>query len=269
MIFPISENEERLSLHCESMLADYFCKAREFTDRSSVYLTSQQIFKQLLSGEPLSQVVINRFCKEITAEPYFLLLTLQSHGIYNRTVHQLLVNEIKALGLECMTCEYQNTVAILISKNMENELLLLLQKKEWIVNLSVGISMPVYELRKLQIAYEQACFAMTEKEDPGIRRCSEYALSFYIRLLQQNEQSAHLRHPAIAALQRYDTSNHTDLLHTLDTYLQHNCSQNISAEALHIHLNSLKYRLRRIEELAEIDFKNSEELLYLRLSLEL
>jgi sugar diacid utilization regulator len=251
------------------MLAEYFCKAREFTDRSSIYLTNQQIFKQMLSGEALSQLVINRFYKEIIAEPYFLLLTLQSHGIYNRTVHQLLVNEIKALGLKCVTCEYQNTVAILISQNTEEEFLLLLQKKEWIVNLSVGISMPVYELRKLQIAYEQACFAMIAKEEPGIRKCSDYALSFYIQLLQENEQTAHLRHPAISTLQRYDTGNHTDLLNTLNTYLKYNCSQNLTAEALHIHLNSLKYRLRRIEELTEIDFKNSEELLYLRLSLKI
>jgi hypothetical protein len=269
MIFPISENEERISLHCESMLAEYFCKASEFTDRTSIYLGSQQIFKQLLSGEQLSQLVIKRFCKEIPADPYFVLLTLQSHGIYNYTVHQLLINEIKALGIKCVTCEYKNTAAILINKNTEAEILTLLQKKKWIANLSAGISMPVYDTRELKIAYEQAYFAMTACEEPGIRHCLDYAPSFFIRLLKENELSAHLRHPAILILQRYDMANHTELLETLGSSLSHNCSQNLTAEALHIHLNSLKYRLRRIAELTDINFKDSEEIFYLQLSLKL
>lgn len=103
----------------------------------------------------------------------------------------------------------------------------------------------------------------------GIRHCLDYAPSFFIRLLRENELSAHLRHPAIFTLQRYDAANHTELLDTLDSYLKHNGSQNLTAEALHIHLNSLKYRLRRIVELTDIDFKNSEEMFYLQVSLKI
>lgn len=54
---------------------------------------------------------------------------------------------------------------------------------------------------------------------------------------------------------------------TLKTYLQQGCSQNRTAELLHVHLNSLKYRLRRIVELTELNLHDSEELLYLQLSM--
>jgi len=101
----------------------------------------------------------------------------------------------------------------------------------------------------------------------GIRHCSDYALAYLLRLLSENKMSAMLRHPAISVLENYDRKNHTDLLMTLETYLRQNCSQNQTAQALHVHLNSLKYRLRRIVELTGLDLRDSEALLYLQLSL--
>ncbi len=267
MIFPVSENEERLSIYCEGLFGEYFCKASEFTDRSSIHLASHQIFKQSLAGEVLSEVAVNRLEKEILADPYRILLVMQSYGTRNYTIHHLLINEIKALGLKCAACEYQDTVAVLINKTVEKDILALLQQKQWIHNLCVGISMPVHDMQKLKIAYDQAYFAMHGDANPGIRRCADYALPFLLQILRKNELASHLRHPAVSILQSYDEANHTELLHTLETYLRNSCSQNLTAEALHIHLNSLKYRLRRIEELTEIRFKDAEEIFYLELSL--
>lgn len=267
MIFPISENETRLGMHCETMLAQYFCKAMEFTDRSSVYLSGRQVFKQLLSGEQPSESVIERFCEEMEAEFPLLLLVLRSHGVQNYTIHHLIINEVKTLGAKCVACEYQNTVAILIDKALKNKIIMLLKRGKWIANLSAGISMPVYHVNELCIAYKQAYLAMTGEENPGIRDCKDYALDYLMKLLKEDGFAPHLRHPAINILQNYDRVNNTELLNTLDAYLKYNYSQNQTAEYLHIHLNSLKYRLRRITEISNIDFKDSEEMFYLRLSL--
>lgn len=267
MIFPVSENETRIGMHCENMLAQYFCKAMEFTDRSSVYLSGTQVFKRLLSGEQPSESVLKRFCKELEAEFPLLLLVLRNHGVQNYTIHHLIINEVKMLGSKCVACEYQNTVAILIDKALKNKIVTLLKRGKWISNLSVGISMPVYHVDELCIAYKQAYLAMTGEENPGMRECKDYALNCLLRQLKEDDFVLYLRHPAINVLNNYDNVNNTELLKTLDAYLQHSCSQNQTAEFLHIHLNSLKYRLRRIAEISDIDFKNSEEMFYLQLSL--
>lgn len=267
MIFPTSENEERIALHCEEMFAEYFCRAREFTDRSSVYLAGHQILKQLLSGEQPADLAVRRFCRDMIASPPWLLFVMRSHGVRNYTIHHRIIHEVKAFLPKCAACEYQNTIAVLTDKALRNRITGFLEREKWAANLSVGISLPVYHVNELQTAYRQACLAMTGEDAPGIRDCRDHALAYLLRQLREQELAPHLRHPAIAILQNYDKANNTELFHTLDAYLSHSCSQNQTAEFLHIHLNSLKYRLRRIAELADIDFKNQEEIFYLQLSL--
>ena len=79
--------------------------------------------------------------------------------------------------------------------------------------------------------------------------------------------STHLLHPALGILKKYDEESETQLLETLRIYVRNSCRQSETAETMHIHLNTLKYRLRRITELTGIDFKDYDELLYIQLSL--
>ncbi|WP_028922482.1 PucR family transcriptional regulator [Pseudonocardia acaciae] len=48
---------------------------------------------------------------------------------------------------------------------------------------------------------------------------------------------------------RHDAAHGTDLARTLAVFLDHACSWQRTAEVLHLHVNSLRYRVRRIEEL--------------------
>lgn len=53
----------------------------------------------------------------------------------------------------------------------------------------------------------------------------------------------------LGRLESYDTTNQTDLLETLETFLEESGSWTTTAERLHVHVNTLRYRLKRIEEL--------------------
>ncbi|NUP68010.1 MAG: PucR family transcriptional regulator [Nonomuraea sp.] len=53
----------------------------------------------------------------------------------------------------------------------------------------------------------------------------------------------------LGRLESYDAANQTDLLETLRAYLEESGSWAATAERLHVHVNTLRYRLRRIEEL--------------------
>jgi DNA-binding PucR family transcriptional regulator len=73
----------------------------------------------------------------------------------------------------------------------------------------------------------------------------------------------------IIALEEYDKKNNSELLVTLETHLDHDLNPNETARHLHIHVNTLNYRLKRIAEIAQINFKNYNQKgeLYLTLKL--
>lgn len=75
-----------------------------------------------------------------------------------------------------------------------------------------------------------------------------------------------LLHPALELLFHYDHETHGELCHTLSVYLRKERNLLETAQALNIHRNTLKYRLRHIRELTGLTLKEENELAYLRLS---
>ena len=73
-------------------------------------------------------------------------------------------------------------------------------------------------------------------------------------------------HPALEIIHAYDQKNQSNLLHTLDVYLQNDCNAQHCGRLLFLHRNSLVYRIHRIQDIAGIDLSNPEERSYLRLS---
>ncbi|MEU4544291.1 PucR family transcriptional regulator [Nonomuraea dietziae] len=53
----------------------------------------------------------------------------------------------------------------------------------------------------------------------------------------------------LGRLEAYDATNQTELLETLETFLEESGSWAATADRLHVHVNTLRYRLKRIEEL--------------------
>jgi len=66
-------------------------------------------------------------------------------------------------------------------------------------------------------------------------------------------------HPGIEQLALHDQLNQTELLATLRTYLESQCNQVATAEKLHIHRNSLKYRLQQIADIMGVDLRGTNQ----------
>lgn len=62
----------------------------------------------------------------------------------------------------------------------------------------------------------------------------------------------------LAVLIEYDEKNDTNFIDTLHVYFQQNGDLNLTAEKLFLHANTLRYRLKKIEELLETDLKQLE-----------
>ena len=73
-------------------------------------------------------------------------------------------------------------------------------------------------------------------------------------------------HPAIERLEAYDRENQADFLRTLEVYLENDCNAQKCGRILFLHRNSLVYRIRRVQEIAECDLSDPNERAYLRLS---
>lgn len=60
----------------------------------------------------------------------------------------------------------------------------------------------------------------------------------------------------------YDEENHTEFLQTLRTYIYQMKSTSETAEELHIHRNTLLYRIRKMEEIFHFSLKEKDTVLY-------
>ncbi|MFV9504419.1 MAG: helix-turn-helix domain-containing protein [Oscillochloridaceae bacterium umkhey_bin13] len=63
----------------------------------------------------------------------------------------------------------------------------------------------------------------------------------------------------LSRLADYDTRQGADLIKTLDAYFNHLGNLRATSEALHVHRNTLLYRLERIKEISGMDLDNAEE----------
>lgn len=90
-----------------------------------------------------------------------------------------------------------------------------------------------------------------------------------LHLGDELERHPELRHPALAELIDHDEQGGTTLAASLLAWLE--AQQNVQAAAalLHVHPNTLRYRLRRIREVAPIDLDDSDQRLAAWLELRL
>lgn len=99
-----------------------------------------------------------------------------------------------------------------------------------------------------------------------------YPQAGFYRYLYAMKQEA-VQFPAYTSpldkLAAYDQEHHSHLLHTLAVFLDHNSDAKLAAGQLHVHTNTLNYRLKRIAEVGQIDLNNMAQKVTLYLEIKL
>ncbi|WP_340024275.1 helix-turn-helix domain-containing protein [Paenibacillus sp. FSL K6-1096] len=80
------------------------------------------------------------------------------------------------------------------------------------------------------------------------------------------QDSREISHPALTVLREFDEQHHADLYHTLYCYLKNNQQLQKTADELFVHRNTLRYRLRQIDELVQVDLSQIDQVLRLYMS---
>jgi len=85
-----------------------------------------------------------------------------------------------------------------------------------------------------------------------------YRLLFRV-LASHPEEVRSFYEDTIASVVRYDDQYRTDLVQTLEAYLEHNCNMNATAAAIYAHRHTVAYRLERVKELSGLDPMQTED----------
>ena len=128
---------------------------------------------------------------------------------------------------------------------------------------TVGLSSRYSDPADLQRALEEAELVLEvtaagggpPTEDVGD---GTYRLLFRV-LASHPEEVRSFYDDTVAPLVRYDQQYSTDLVGTLNAYLEHDCNMNATAKAIHAHRHTVAYRLERVKELSGLDPVTSED----------
>jgi sugar diacid utilization regulator len=85
-----------------------------------------------------------------------------------------------------------------------------------------------------------------------------YRLLFRV-LASHPEEVRSFYEDTVAPIVRYDDQYATDLVGTLEAYLERNCNMNATASAIYAHRHTVAYRLERVKELTGLDPMQSED----------
>lgn len=121
----------------------------------------------------------------------------------------------------------------------------------YIVNIGIGTRQK--SLEKYKLSYEQASkcinLAIKQKQKNMIYYYEQLGLYQLFYDINHKTLLENFVHNILYNLIAYDKKYNTNLIQTLEVYLNKNCNLNQTAETLFIHRNTIKYRLQRIEEI--------------------
>lgn len=266
LLFPSTLQRASAAMCLVPLFARALAMSAEFAGKDSPHQSTRSILLRLLEQETVSDTVLASLFQRLPTTSAAVLVVCRSISIRNYTHRHLLIREINQIPVKTISCEYQDCVVIMLAEEDQSTFLSSIRRAISEKNMAIGISMPIYDHHLVSIAYQQALLALNASAESGIRCCKDLALSYLLHTLCEKEMAIHLLHPACFQLAKIDTDCHSELYQTLQTFLFCKMSRTEAAEQLHIHLNTLKYRLNRIEELCSIDLKDPKELFYLQLS---
>ncbi|EOP18798.1 MULTISPECIES: PucR family transcriptional regulator [Bacillus] len=149
-----------------------------------------------------------------------------------------------------------------------------MEKRYGIKSIKPAFSSVYSDYQKISKAYKETLTVLSIKEKfpsdtTNIHSYQKLGIYQLIDLLLEQRKDAEYENQALQKLDEYDQKYNSNLIETLETYLNKDSNVGEVAKALNIHANTLSYRLKRIYEISEIDLKdpNQKMILYLDLKL--
>jgi len=232
---------------------------------------------EVLRGSQLDPVMINVALAKAGILPdkqYQIVLIAFVHGedrIYMSK--QQLIYLLGDVIIKCHFLEDGEAVAAMFDtqSNPAIELAAKLTALCFSRGLVAGLSLQFHGDAEIWRYYRQAKNALDWGDClfPGDTRVFRYQECIAEDILADAYSSAErkaLKHPALSQLEAHDNAKSTNYKETLKIFLNSGTDATMAVNTLHIHKNSLYYRLSRISELTGINLKDRAEVTHLCIS---
>ena len=131
------------------------------------------------------------------------------------------------------------------------------------ITASVGIGRPHRQLIDLRQSYYEASYAIKIRKlkgEPGVIASFDDLGSYGLLLGLQDTLSLEVFYDSVLGkLQAYDEQNTSDLVKSLACFLEANGHWGDAAEKLYVHRHTLRYRMKRVEEITGRDLDQSQD----------
>ena len=138
--------------------------------------------------------------------------------------------------------------------------------------LEAGTSTIFHDFRELQVHVGQsmmmADYALRDRQKK-LYEFDENVLPMMLSFFREKGETDIYKIRYLQNLYHYDLANNTELVKTLQCYLQQNLNISETSQALYIARTTCLYRIRRIQEITHLNLEDPETNLYLRLILQL
>ncbi|MBU4439090.1 MAG: helix-turn-helix domain-containing protein, partial [Acetobacterium sp.] len=177
----------------------------------------------------------------------------------NPQLHDELRNEQISRQLEhsngCKPVFYKNAIVAVFPKlqRQQTSLINKLKTLSSSINGTIGISDEIQGFTNLHHLYIQAATAIILGQQLAlpttIYRYQDVMHYHPFLGFDNKDDLAAMCHPGLLILQAYDAEHETKFVETLESYLKHERHSLPTAAALHVHRNTLSYRLDKIDQL--------------------
>ncbi|WP_347550254.1 PucR family transcriptional regulator ligand-binding domain-containing protein [Pseudalkalibacillus hwajinpoensis] len=182
-------------------------------------------------------------------------------------------HNLDLLEQDCQQLLILNRIKGIIKKKMDHVVMLVIGAGCPISTaggINAGISSNVHGIRKLEDAFKEATIAhlfAKYRNTPLLHYDELGAYQIFIRLKENDEELAAYYKPLLMPIVTYDEKHQSQLMKTLETFLENNLVINRTAEKLFIHRHTLNYRIKQLEKLTGIDIYSYDQRIHLQFAL--
>ncbi len=207
--------------------------------------------------EELYLMVVDSIQKRISNEPHLEIAANQLHWLLTGSMYVIYKDKIVMLisrgesGIS--ESEYDD-----VNKYLEYN------------SLIAGISRSFSDIADIRKYYRQAISALElgykRSGKPELFDYKDLSFSHMLSICEAQESLLGFCNPKLLRLLEYDKAHNTELTQTLFQFLSNSQNSVKTAEILHIHKNTLLYRIDKIKKILETSLDNGEELMQLHMS---
>jgi DNA-binding PucR family transcriptional regulator len=249
----------------------------------------QEVFWQLLTGHLKVKEEINEYFNtlKITPSPSFTVMVFQFQQHITRKEEQQISYLLKTsqhLKIMLYTIDGNHLILLVSPPNGDKPFKELdhfietfkfnMHDRYNITEIQPAVSSIYDDYQKIKKAYQESLTVLSIKEKfPFDTQCINYyeKLGIYqlFDIILEKHKNEGYENQSLKKLHLYDQKNNCNLVETLEVYLDKDTNIPEAAKELVIHPNTLSYRLKRITEIGEIDFKdqNKKMMLYIDVKL--